>query len=261
MKHVRSLQSEPGLLSNYRRLPQSGANRAAKHATEVWKQFKKRVPEAYQELRDSLARQQQGLCMYCESLLIEPTSGMLIQGSCLVEHVLPKSGAAGRVLDWQNLALSCWVRYASKQNKTCADPKLHHDLPAGCDPRQLPVVPGLLEVNSEGLLRPNVQHCEAIGLQCQDLEDTISLLNLNAEPLRKKRQIARDMLRQSYTDLLRALLQSGADVAAITQAQRAFIASRLQPANGFLKPFWTAERCGLGALAETWIRENAGLFQ
>jgi|688.fasta_scaffold551296_1 uncharacterized protein (TIGR02646 family) len=261
MKHVRSLQSEPGLLGEYRGLPQSGANRDARYATEVWKRFKTRNPDAYKELRDSLASQQQGLCMYCERLLVEPMSGTLIQDSYLIEHVLPKSGAAGRVLDWRNHALSCWIRYASKQIKTCADRKWHHDLPPRCDPRQLPLIPGLLEVSSEGLLRPNAQHCDAFGLQCQDLEDTISLLNLNAEPLRKKRQIARDMLRQSYTDLLRALLESGADVAAITQAQRDFIASRLQPANGFLKPFWTAERCGLGALAETWIRENASLFQ
>ena len=261
MKHVRSLQGEPDLLGDYRRLPQSGANRAAKHATKVWKRFKRQAPDAYQELRNSLASRQQGLCMYCESLLIEPTSGALIQDSYLVEHVLPKSGAAGRVLDWQNLALSCWVRHAPRQDKTCGDAKEHVNLPAQCDPRQLPVVPGLLEVNSEGLLRPNVQHCEAIGLQCQDLEDTISLLNLNAEPLRKKRQTTRDTLRQGDTNLLRALLESGVDVTTITQARRAFIASRLQPANGILKPFWTAERCELGALAETWIRENADLFQ
>ena len=71
MKHVRSLQGEPGLLGDYRRLPQSGANQDARYAKEVWKQFKKRAPEAYRELRDSLASQQQGLCMYCERLLVE----------------------------------------------------------------------------------------------------------------------------------------------------------------------------------------------
>jgi len=261
MKHVRSLQGEPGLLGDYRRLPQSGANRDARYATEVWKNFKKRAPEAYQELRDSLASQQQGLCMYCERLLIEPTSGTLIQDSYLVEHVLPKSGAAGRVLDWQNLALSCWVRHAPKQDKTCGDAKERHDLPARCDPRQLPLVPGLLEVSSEGLLRPNTQHCEAFGLQCQDLEDAINLLNLNAEKLRKKRQTTRDTLRQSYTGLLRSLTVSGAGAAMIAQAQQKFVALRLMPANGLLKSFWTVERCELGAIAEAWIAANTGLFQ
>lgn len=261
MKHVRSLQGEPVLLGDYRRLPQSGANLAARHATEVWKRFKTRGPNAYQELRDSLVSRQQGLCMYCESLLVEPTSGTLIPDSYLVEHVLPKSGAAGRVLDWQNLALSCWVRHAPKQDKTCGDAKEHHDLPAGCDPRQLPIVPALLEVSSEGLLRPNMQHCEAFGLQSQDLVDAIDLLNLNAEKLRKKRQTTRDTLRQSYTDLLRSLTGSGADTAMITQAQLKFVALRLQPASGLLKSFWTVERCELGAIAEAWIAANTGLFQ
>jgi len=261
MKHVRSLQGEPGSLGDYRRLPQSGANRAAGYATEVWKRFKTRAPDAYQELRDSLASRQQGLCMYCESLIVEPTSGTLTQDSYLVEHVLPKSGAAGRVLDWQNLALSCWVQYASRQNKTCGDAKSYHDLPAGCDPRQLPLVPGLLEVSSVGLLRPNAQHCTAFGLQSQDLEKAIDLLNLNAEPLRKKRQTTRDTLREKYTELLRTLTANGATTTAVAHALKAFIASRLQPDNGLLKSFWTTERCELGAIAEAWIAANTGLFQ
>jgi uncharacterized protein (TIGR02646 family) len=261
MKHVRALEVEPPLLGEYRCLPAAGANRPANEATEVWKRFKKRAPDAYRQLISLLANRQQGLCMYCERLLVDPSTAELISDSYLVEHVLGKSGGHGRVLDWTNLALSCWVRYASKDNKTCADAKLHQELPNGCDPRQLPIAPALLEVSSDGLLKPNPQLCESYGADPEALKSTIKLLELNAEPLRVNRQKVRDTLRKQYSELLIALKGRGLEEAVIMQALRAFVASRLEPVNGLLKSFWTTERCELGEIAETWIIDNANLFE
>jgi len=263
MKHVRGLQAEPPLLGDYCLLRQSGANRSAKYANDVWKRFKKHGDNAYQQVLSLLVDRQQGLCMYCERLVVDNSTASLEQDSYLVEHVLPKSGASGRVLDWKNLGLSCWARYTTKQDKTCADAKTFHNLPPGLDPRQLPLSPSLLNVSSDGLLKPNIDHCERYGVNVDALGEAIKLLNLNYEPLRVKRQEVRDTLRKEFFLLLTGLRGKGLAETEVTMALYALVSSRLSPAGdqNLLREFWTTERIELDVIAESWIAANSGLFQ
>lgn len=264
MKHVRSLEDEPPLLQGYRLQRQSGAERQAKYANEVWKRFKRQGDAAYQQLLSLLVDRQQGLCMYCERLVVDDSTALLVQDSYLIEHVKPKSGAVGRVLDWKNLGLSCWARSVPKEMKTCADAKSYHDLPLGCDPRQLPISPPLLDVSLNGLLKPNNEHCKRIGVSSAELDDVINnLLNLNCEPLRVKRQKVRDTLRMKYSLLLQELREMGLGETEMTKALHAFVALRLSPTGDkhLLRSFWTTERIELGGVAEGWITANVAIFQ
>lgn len=263
MKHVRSLEAEPPLLGDYRRSRQSRTAAPASEATGVWDRFKKRAPSAYKELRDLLVTRQYGLCMYCERLLVDNLTGLLEHDSYLVEHVLPKAGAAGRVLDWNNLGLSCWVRGALKEMKTCADAKSFHDLPSGCDPRDLPLMPSLIDVSLDGKLTQKLGLGGNFGESVDALSDAIRLLNLNAESLRVKRQKVRDDLRGQFLSLLQALREMGLEEAEMSLAIDEFVASRLRPQGDhqLLISFWTTERIELGALAECWIAANREIFQ
>jgi uncharacterized protein (TIGR02646 family) len=263
VKRVRSLSSEPPLLATYRANSAAGAQRPASAAKEVWARFRKRAPDAYRELVEELARRQQGLCVYCEHRLVDE-QGALIAGRYQVEHVLPKSGAVGRVLDWTNLALACWGTGSTSVDKSCGAAKGNRTLPNGCEPRTIPLLNSLIDVGSNGKLIVNATNCALAGLSPQDVDDTITILNLDShdsDRLRKPRQDAGDVVREKVTELLQALLAANVEDA---QQQRAFeelIASRLCPnAAGAILPFWSAERSALGAPAETWIANNRGLF-
>jgi uncharacterized protein (TIGR02646 family) len=252
------------LLATYRANPAAGAQRPASAAADVWKRFRKRAPDAYIQLVEELARRQQGLCAYCEQRLIDE-HGRLIPERYQVEHVLPKSGAVGRVLDWTNLGLACWGTGSSSVDKSCGAAKGNRTLPAGCEPRSVPLLSALINVGSNGKLIVNAANCALAGLSPQDVENTIAILNLDSDDsdrLRKLRQDAGDATRESLTELLHALI--AANVADVQQ-QQAFeelIASRLRPnTGGALLPFWSAERSAFGAPAETWIANNQGLFQ
>lgn len=263
MKRVRSLSSEPPLLATYRANPAAGAQRPASAAKEVWARFRKRAPDAYRELVEELARRQQGLCVYCEQRLVDE-QGALIAERYQVEHVLPKSGAVGRVLDWTNLALACWGTGSSGADKSCGAAKGDRALPAGCEPRAIPLLKPLVDVGIDGKLIVNAANCALAGLSPQDVEDTIAILNLDSDDsdrIRKPRQDAGDVTRTTVTQLLQALVAANVAEAQQQQAFEELIASRLGPnAAGSILPFWSAERSALGAPAETWIASNQGQF-
>ena len=61
---------------------------------------------------------QQGLCIYCEQRLVDD-AGVLVALYYPVERVEPKSGAAGRALNWTTLALACCGgSYRHKQDES-----------------------------------------------------------------------------------------------------------------------------------------------
>lgn len=263
MKRVRALTSEPSLLASYHANSAAGAQRPAAAAVEVWARFRKRAPDAYRELVAELARRQQGLCVYCEQRLVDE-QGVLIPERAQVEHVLPKSGAVGRVLNWTNLALACWGTGSSTADKSCGAAKGGRTLPAGCEPRAIPLLKALIDVGTNGKLIVNAANCALAGLSPQDVEDTIAILNLDSvdsDRIRKPRQDAGDVVREKVTELIQALIAANVANAQQEQAFDELIASRLGPnAAGSLLPFWSAERSALGTPAETWISNNQGLF-
>lgn len=176
--------------------------------------------------------------------------------------MLPKAGVVGRVLDWTNLALSCWRAGVKPEDTSCGTAKNRSDLPQGCDPRAIPLTRPFVDVGLDGRLSVNAAHCTASGIAPSDVQATIGrVLNLDCERLRKSRQDAGDVTRQKVTELLGALV---AAKVADEQQKLAFeelVASRLSPdAAGRLLPFWSAERCALGAPSTNWISNNQGLF-
>lgn len=272
MKHVRALSGEPPLLAQYRASHPIEEQRPASEATATWEGFKSdRL--AYSELLTKLAEAQQGLCIYCEQRLVDG-SGKLIPNDYQAEHVQAKSGAVGRVLDWRNLALACAGgtyrhhqdssrQYTSALDTSCGQTKGDDDLPPGCDPRTYPLLDPLVEVGLGGELSVNTQHCAKAGVSPQDIVDAIELLNLDCERLRKARQDRRDNVNSWLVPLLAELLvATHLGPAQRQQMLDLWIAGRLQPdTSGYLRAFWTTERCALGPSADTWISNNLGLLQ
>lgn len=269
MKHVRALPGQPPLLQQYCTNHPNEPLRPVVEARAAWDAFKANQP-AYDELLDRLTQAQQGLCIYCEQRLVD-AAGELVPMDYQVEHVLPKSGAVGRVLDWTNLALACCGgsyphhqdssrKYTSTDNTSCGQAKDASVSP--CDPRNLPLLKPQVNVGMDGKLEVNAVHCAAAGVAEAAVEDAIKLLNLGCERLRKARQDHRDNINAWFVPLLAELLA----VAHLVPAQRLqmlglFIAGRLQPDDsGHLRAWWSAERSALGPDAETWIAANQGLF-
>jgi uncharacterized protein (TIGR02646 family) len=272
MKHVRALASEPPLLAHYRATYPHEEVRPASEAKATWEGFKTDLP-AYREVLARLMEKQQGLCIYCEQRLADG-SGQLVTNDYQVEHVLAKSKAAGRVLDWHNLALACCGgtyphhldpsrAYSTANNTSCGQAKGDSELPNGCDPRSFPLLDAVLEVGLDGKLEVNSAHCQSAAIELDDVKNAIARLGLDCERLRKARQDSRDNVNGWMVSLLEGLLS--ATHLDSTQRQLMLglvIAGRLQPdASGCLRAWWSTERCALGPDAETWISHHQGLFQ
>lgn len=278
MKHVRALAAEPPLLAQYRTKYPAEEQRPANEATASWEGFKTDQP-AYKELLAKLAEAQQGLCIYCEQRLVDAARPVDENGNVVfvsndyqVEHVRSKSGAVGRVLDWHNLALGCGGGtylhhsdssrvYTNALNTSCGQTKGDEDLPAGCDPRTFPLTDALVEVGIDGRLSVNAQHCAAAGIAQTNVENTITLLNLDCERLRKARQDVGDNTRSWFVFMLEELLSPQLTLAQRGQFIDLLVARRLQPdAQQALPRFWTTERSAIGAPAEAWLVANQGQF-
>ena len=184
--------------------------------------------------------------------------------------MLPKSGAVGRVLDWQNLALACCGgtypfhkddsrKYQDKKNISCGQTKL--DNPLTCDPRKLPLLAPLRAVGIDGKLKVNDVRCVEEGVSQDDVNNAIGLLNLDCERLRKTRQDVENGTRSWFTTLLEALASSQLTAPQMRAAVELLIAARLQPdAQGNLVRFWSAERSALGKEVDTWLVGQQAIF-
>lgn len=281
MKHVPCLSTEPPGLAAYRQAHPADDAAPPEEASNIWNRF--RDDAAYKELLKALVDVQQGLCIYCEQRLVD-AHGALQPLDYQVEHVEPKSGAPGRVLAWRNLAAACCggsraclnpkhpTRYykdergcgGSEINESCGQRKGERALGRGCDPRTFAPGVRLMDVGLDGSLTASSDACASQGLGASDLQDTLDeVLNLNCERLRVARQNVFDNIRGWLVDLLRAILD-GAHLTPLQERQSLdlLIAGRLQPdGRGYLHPFWTTERCALGAPADDWIGRNLAIFQ
>lgn len=270
MKRVRVLVAEPPLLAQYRAVYPNEEQRPTHEAIATWEDFKT-DQAAYKQVLDELTRTQQGLCLYCEQLLVD-ASGKLVSNDYQVEHVRAKSGAVGRVLDWTNVALACTggtyphhpdaSRFTSGPNKSCGQTKDCAELPPGTDPRSVPLVGSLVDVGMDGKIAANANNCTAAGISVPHVEKAVAMLNLNCERLRKSRQDRRDNINAWLVPILAELLvATHLNAAQRQQMLGLWIAGRLQPdASGYLRAFWSTERGALGPDGETWIANNQGLF-
>lgn len=281
MKHVPRLPSEPVGLAAYRQKNPADYAAPSEEAGAVWNRFRDDLE--YKELLKALVDIQQGLCVYCEQRLVDPY-GALHTMDRQIEHVDPKSGASGRVLDWQNLAAACCggtygflqepsryykdrkdkypnARKSREINESCGQRKGDRALGRGCDPRTFTPMARLMDLGLDGTLSANPDACTSQGLVAADLQDTIDeVLNLNCERLRVARQEIADNIRAWFVPILEALLDGSHLTAAQQQQQQGLLtAGRLQPdEDGYLRAFWTTERCALGA--DAWVARNLALF-
>lgn len=268
MKFVRALAAQPPLLEQYNDNHPNEALRPAAEADATWTTFKA-DKLAYGEVLDCLTQVQQGLCCYCEQRLVD-LSGKRVALDYQVEHVLPKSGAVGRVLNWQNLALACCGgtyphhkdhsrQYRGAGNISCGQTK--GDEALAYDPRNLPLLKPLITVGIDGRLKVDAERCLAAGISQAAVADAIKLLNLDCERLRKTREDIGNGIRTWFTESLAAIASSQFTVAQQREAVARLIALRLQPdAQGNLLRFWSAERSALGDAADPWVMAHQSHF-
>lgn len=81
----------------------------AKKKNVPWDDFSRSEDGRF--LRQNKAKEQGGLCCYCECRLETEAEGMLLPGACQVEHFLPRHKGANPRPDltycWDNMVLSC----------------------------------------------------------------------------------------------------------------------------------------------------------
>jgi uncharacterized protein (TIGR02646 family) len=265
VKHVPPLTAEPPSLAAYRASNPADAAAPGTMAAAVWSRF--RDDPAYRVARAQLLERQQGLCGYCEQRLTSDT-GELNMLDQQIEHVLSKSGAAGRTLDWKNFMLCCGggtraPRVAGQNNVSCGQFKGDGDLGPGCDPRTFPCTPKLIDVGLDGKLSANRAACAAAGRDPLELERTLNeVLNLNCERLRSAREKVIDNLLNWQVPLLKTQLE-GSHLRAdqVAEFQQLLVAGRLQPdSHGHLRAFWTTERHYLDPWSSEWIARNEPLL-
>lgn len=271
VKAVARLGSEPVALGAYRAEHPEDDAAPGDEAGAVWTRFKD--DPAYKAVLLALTEAQQGLCMYCEQRLVD-RDGARVFGDYQIEHVRPKSGGAGRTLDWTNVALACGGgtyphhsdgsrRGTGRHNESCGQRKGSAELVRGCDPRAFVGVARLVNVDLLGVLTADPVACQAAGVSGDALEASITMLNLNCERLRMTRQSVMDEVRSWQ---LAIMLEGILPDSHLSPDQRRelldlVIASRLQPdEHRMLRAFWTAERCALSPGADAWCSQNAHLF-
>ena len=249
MKRIRSMQDPtPGLADYLDAVDNASWEEFGAHNTGA----------SRRELRNTLARNQHGLCAYCEIELSESRRQ--------IEHVIPRSaGAVGnqRSLDAANMVACCMggtvpaagpeepdagdhYRTPVRHNMSCGQAKGNRiDDNAFIDPRMLPAVPSLMSVRHNGLIEADDGACQTEGVAPDRVTRTIELLNLNAERL----QLART---KWWNDLLEVSQYiEGAD------RMGAWIRAVLTPDDdGRLERFFTTTRCFFGPVAERILDEQ-----
>lgn len=273
MKRVPTLDGEPSDLAAWRAANPDDERSTSSDAKGAWDRFRS-SGGAYRQVLAQLLARQQGLCGYCEQRLSE-NDATLVFNDYQVEHVLAKSGGAGRVLDWHNLMLCCgggtWPhhkddsrhlpQHGSTANVSCGQTKGDADLHPGCDPRAFPWSEPIVAISLDGRMRANKDACRSASIDPKALQQTIDeVLGLNCERLRMKREKLVAQTITWFVELLEAIipLASNLSEGEAASIRKQLVGGRLCPdAHGHLNPFWTTERLYLGELAEAWIRDHA----
>ena len=223
-----------------------------------WEEFRSHDAGAsLRELRDTLIRNQHGLCAYCEVEIKE--------GSRQIEHVVPRSDEAvgkQRALDIRNILVCCLGRTKTvnglgeheredhhrqpvRDKPSCGQAKGNRNDEAFIDPRTLPALPSLVRVGNDGLIEVDTDACQAAGFGPDRVTRTIEILNRNAERL----QLARQKWRSS---LVQAAQRAG-DAARMIEWIRDV---RTPAPDGRLSRFFTTSRCYFGPAAERVLDED-----
>ena len=246
MKPIRGLDGPPPGLSTYCAEEPDGAN---------WDGFRAhRSRESYRELARALTDRQHGLCGYCE---IE-----IAAGRRQVEHVVPQSDSeygAAHALDIENMIACCLGGTRSdvgdsahylpptKDNASCGQRKGNDTIPDFVDPRTLPELPSLMHVGPDGRIEVDEDACQKADWAANGVSETIELLGLNVERLRRAREEHWRSLEEAWEDL-----QGDEDI--MREAAR----EELLPDddNDRLPQFFTTRRSYFGPLGEEILAEE-----
>ncbi len=207
--------------------------------------------DAKSELTESLCSIQHGLCGYCEIDITE--------NDRQVEHVIPQSAPVQgdvRALDAKNMMVCCKggtqqnrddARYLCplKHNRSCGEAKEDCVNPKFLDPRELPALPSLIEVHSNGEIRADKEACEDASICVDRVKETIDILGLNVDRLRLAREKHWRALSENWQDYFD-------DPQAMKEAARMEL---LPGKDNRLPRFFTTSRSYFGPVAERILEE------
>lgn len=173
MKRIKHVEGSVAGLHDYRRINGEMAS---------WRGYKSFQDEGgnyyYHQLIDQLARNQHGICGYCE---IRLDNDSLQVNSLHVEHVVPRSICAELEFEGTNLIASCSGRSteisrnsSSKDSLSCGHKKGNRVLPDIADPRKIPCIPSLLIVSSDGMISGNSKLIEELGLEMHEVSGQLN---------------------------------------------------------------------------------------
>lgn len=231
---------------------------AAKNPGEGWQEFRSHQGgQAYRELAEALDNLQHGLCGYCEIDLID--------GDRQVEHVIPQSDPGcgdAKSMDPANMIACCTggtqknifgpdargdkERYLNASKSSCGEAKGSASDPTFVDPRTLPALPSLTNVQPDGLIEVNENACEAHGVSASDMEKTINRLRLNTERLR----LARERRWEALSDTWSRHFDNPATMDLAARAEL------LPDEKGCLPRFFTTNRTYFGGYGEKILGEK-----
>ena len=256
MKRIRTLSGPTEGLAAY--LAEEGA-------AATWAGFgsHRGSSNAKQELRDALTEIQHGICGYCEIALR--------RADRQIEHVIPQSDVlrGGHTLA---LAVSNMIACCTGNAPHSRDPAIGRDPsrrllpvrrhlrcgqakggasdPDFLDPRDLPALPSLLRVLTDGEIEPDPNACKSREIDPNRVLRTIKTLGLNVLRLKSARARRWQELRAGWEDW-----SDDADA-----MRKAASAELLPDASGVLPPFFTTARSYFGELAEEILAVSPRLW-
>ena len=207
---------------------------------------------SYRKLAEALMDIQHGLCGYCEVDIVE--------GDRQVEHVVPQSDpqqGVANALDYANLIACCKGgtlltedderrRNPVKRNRSCGEAKGDLVDADFIDPRSLPALPSLLQVNFEGRIETDMDACATFGIAADKVEKTIDILGLNVERLRRAREARWNALSENW----KSHFDNRTVMAAAARSEL------LPDAVGGLAKFFTTNRSYFAPLSEDILEES-----
>jgi uncharacterized protein (TIGR02646 family) len=219
-----------------------------------------RNDQAYEDCRSQAIRDQKSLCAYCEKKL-----NPLLKRHCQVEHFHSKSDKSTShnwALDWQNMLATCvggrieFKVFPLPDNLSCDAYKDHllnksrqaYNLEETLlNPLDLPSFPNIFHFNViSGCLSPNIAACEEANVDINKLENTIKILNLNCDRLKRARQTLYLAIKRREKELL-ARKHSLKEAVAIMLKQ--YFGNESE-----WPEYFTTYRCCLGPMAEKYLQ-------
>lgn len=243
MKRIRALNGPTPGLVNYLECESNHGS---------WEGFRSHQRgDAYDELVKALWSIQHGLCGYCEINITE--------NDRQVEHVVPQSAPVQgevRALDAKNMMVCCKgrtrqnrddARYLRplKHNRSCGEAKEDCVNPKFLDPRELPALPSLIELRSDGEIRADKEACEDASICVDRVKETIDILGLNVDRLRLAREKRWRALNENWQDYFD-------DPQAMKEAARMELLPR---EDNRLPLFFSTSRSYFGPVAEKILEE------